>query len=136
MIVGLIGLFTLGFVVASYLGIFHNIISIPNTDSPQNQPYSIEVTKSSISANNIQSAPSNLSYQNCLAYGSEESLTVTCPTQYGYVYKAILDLPRDLAAKFSDTVFSIRGASLTENLDGSVTLQYQNSYYKASFFAS
>ncbi|HJU13360.1 MAG TPA: hypothetical protein VJ792_02775 [Candidatus Nitrosotalea sp.] len=72
--------------------------------------------------------------QNCLAYGSGESVTVTCPTQYGYVYKAILDMPKGLAAKFSDSVFSIRGLSVTENTDGTVVLQYQNSNYVTKFF--
>lgn len=72
--------------------------------------------------------------QDCLAYGSGESVTVTCPTQYGYVYKAILDMPKGLAAKFSDSVFSIRGVSVAENSDGSVVLQYQNSSYITKFF--
>ncbi|MGH2612333.1 MAG: hypothetical protein ACRDFB_04720, partial [Rhabdochlamydiaceae bacterium] len=62
-------------------------------------------------------------------------VTVTCPTQYGYVYNAILDMPKDLASKFTDSVFSIRGVSLIEQSDGSVVLQYQNSNYLTSFFA-
>ena len=74
--------------------------------------------------------------QNCLAYGSGESVTVTCPTQYGYVYKAILGMPQDLAAKFSDTVFSIRGVSVSEISDGTVILEYENAIYRTGFFAS
>lgn len=72
--------------------------------------------------------------QNCLAYGSGESVTVTCPTEYGYVYKAILNMPKDLAARFSDAVFSIRGISVAENSDGTVVLQYENAKYVTSFF--
>lgn len=73
---------------------------------------------------------------NCLAYGSGESVTVTCPTQYGYVYKAILEMPQGLSDRFSESVFSIRGVSVSENSDGSVTLQYENTGYRTGFFAS
>ena len=135
MICGVIGFFTLGFATAAYLGLFQNAISVPNTDGFQNQPYGAKEAQSPISVNNM-GATSNQSYENCLAYGSGESLTVTCPTQDGYVYKAILEMPIDLANKFSDTVFSVRGISLAENLDGSVTMQYQNSNYKTNFFPS
>lgn len=72
--------------------------------------------------------------QNCLAYGSGESVTVKCPTQYGYVYKAILNMPKDLASKFSDSVFSIRGVTIAENSDNNVAIQYQNNIYLTSFF--
>ncbi len=74
--------------------------------------------------------------QNCLAYGSGESVTVTCPTEQGYVYKAILEMPKDLAARFSDAVFSIRGVSVAENSDGTVALKYENANYVTTFFAS
>lgn len=135
-IFGVIGLFTLCFATASYLGLFLNTLSVPNTGSFQNQDYRVEAIKSLATINNTAYAIPNQTYENCLAYGSGESFTVTCPTQYGFVYKAILNMPKDLAAKFSDAVFSIRGLSLTENFAGSVILQYQNVYYKTSFFAS
>ena len=76
------------------------------------------------------------SFQNCLAYGSGESVTVTCPTDYGSAYKAILDMPKDLSAKFSYAMFSIRGVSVNENADGSVVLLYLNNEYKTNFFAN
>ena len=74
--------------------------------------------------------------QNCLAYGSGESVTVTCPTQYGYVYKEILAMPRDLSDRFSDSVFSIRGVTVTENADDTVMMEYESVRYLTSFFAS
>ena len=74
--------------------------------------------------------------QNCLAYGSGESVTVTCPTEYGYVYKAILNMPKDLASRFSDAVFSIRGVTVAENSDGTVILTYENAKFVTNFFAS
>ena len=61
-------------------------------------------------------------------------MTVTCPTEYGYVYKAILDMPQRLASEFSNEVFSIRGLSVVEYSDGSVILQYHNNFYTTSFF--
>ena len=76
------------------------------------------------------------SFQNCLAYGSGESVTVTCQTDYGPAYKAILDMPKDLSAKFSYAMFSIRGVSVNENADGSVVLLYLNNEYKTNFFAN
>ncbi|MDE1765869.1 MAG: hypothetical protein KGI27_06290 [Thaumarchaeota archaeon] len=124
--VGIIGFFMLGFTTAAYLDIF------------QSQPPSAEM----VNPDNIQmpqvryDSTVHDSLQNCLAYGSGESVTVTCPTQYGYAYKAILNMPGDLADKFSDSVFSIRGVSVTENPNGAVILQYQNNLYLTSFFAS
>ena len=124
-IFGVIGFFILGFTAAAYLDVFQNqfsgaeLVKSGNTPVPQVH-YAATISDS---------------LQDCLAYGSGESVTVTCPTQYGYVYNAILDMPKDLASKFADSVFSIRGVSLTEHSDGSVVLQYQNNNYLTSFFA-
>jgi hypothetical protein len=135
MIFGVIGFFTLGFATASYLGMFNNAFG-PIVGVFQNQPHSVEATNPHGFISNVGYGISSQVYENCLAYGSGESLTVTCPTNSDHVYKAILGMPKDLADKFSDTVFSIRGISLTENPDGSVILDYQNIYYKTNFFAS
>ncbi len=75
-------------------------------------------------------------FENCLAYGSGQSMTITCPTKYGYVYKAILNIPQKLASEFSNQVFSIRGISVVEYSDGSVVLQYNKNLYTTSFFAN
>ena len=72
-------------------------------------------------------------YENCLGAGAAQSITVTCPDGKGYVYKAVLTMPHELAAKFSKDVFSIRGISLSENSDGSVILKYQNKFYDTGF---
>ncbi len=124
---GVIGFFLLGFVIAAYFDPF---------DSEQSSTLVME--SNNIPQNPIQHAeavPTN-ALPNCLAYGSGESVTVTCPTQYGYVYKAILAMPKELAGMFSDSVFSIRGVSVTENSDGTVILQYQNNIFKTNFFAN
>ncbi len=76
------------------------------------------------------------SYDNCLAYGSGESVTVTCPTGNGTVYKGILNMPNNLSHDFAGSVFSIRGVSVTENHDGSVVLQYHMKKYVTNYFGN
>ncbi len=76
------------------------------------------------------------SYNNCLAYGSGESITVTCPTNDGSIYKGILNMPRDLSKDFTSSVFSIRGVSVTEHSDGIVILQYHMKNYTTSYFGN
>lgn len=122
---GVIGFFILGFTTAAYFDIFQNPFSNTEMMKSDNAPMPQAPHSETISD----------SLQDCLAYGSGESVTVTCPTQYGYVYNAILDMPKDLASKFADSVFSIRGVDLIEHSDGSVVLQYQNNNYLTSFFA-
>jgi len=122
---GVIGFFILGFTTATYLDVFSNQFSSTELIKSGNAP--VPQVRYAVTLSD--------SLQDCLAYGSGESVTVTCPTQYGYVYNAILDMPKDLASKFADSVFSIRGVSLTEHSDGSVVLQYQNNNYLTSFFA-
>lgn len=122
---GVIGFFILGFTTAAYFDIFQNPFS--NTEMMKSDNAHIPQARYSGTVSD--------SLQDCLAYGSGESVTVTCPTQYGYVYNAILDMPKDLASKFADSVFSIRGVALIEHSDGSVVLQYQNNNYLTNFFA-
>ncbi|MDE1764255.1 MAG: hypothetical protein KGH88_08425 [Thaumarchaeota archaeon] len=124
--VGIIGFFMLGFTTDAYLDIFQSQPSGAEIMNPDNVPTPQVRYGSTV----------HDSLQNCLAYGSGESVTVTCPTQYGYAYKAILNMPGGLADKFSGSVFSIRGVSVTENTNGVVILQYQNNLYQTSFFAS
>lgn len=104
---------------------------------PQVVPDEAQATNSST----ITRAPSlpvisGQSYDNCLAYGSGESITVTCPTNKGFVYKAILNMPQDLKKNFADSVFSIRGVSVTESSDGSVVLQYHVKNYVTNYFGN
>ncbi len=123
---GIIGFFILGFVTNGYI------------DAVQTPPSSIEMEKPNVASEPQPVYPQAIhdSLQNCLAYGSGESITVTCPTQYGYVYKAILNMPKDLASLFSNSMFSLRGVSVTENSDGTVVLEYQNIHYLTNFFAN
>ena len=119
------GFFILGLVTTSYSGV------------PQGIPDEAQATNSNnIAVNTIDTFPTQYgkSYNNCLAYGSGESITVTCPTDNGTVYKEILNVPKDMKKDFSDSVFSIRGVSITENSDGSVMLQYHLKKYLTNSF--
>lgn len=120
-----VGVFVLGLTVSSYFGVSQGI------------PDEAQATNSS----NMGKTPhfsmaSGTSYDNCLAYGSGESITVTCPTANGSVYKGILDMPQDLKKDFADSVFSIRGVSVMENSDGTVTLQYHLKKYVTDSFGN
>ena len=122
---GVIGFFVLGLAVASYLGVSQGV-----TDEAQ------ATNSSNLGKTHGFPIISGTSYDNCLAYGSGESITVTCPTDNGSVYKEILDMTPDLKKDFADSVFSIRGVSIIENSDGSVTLQYHLQKYVTEPFGN
>ena len=125
--IGITGFFILGLIANSYYV------------TPQGIPDEAQATNS----NNLMiKYPGNFptqngkSYDNCLAYGSGESITVTCPSDNGSVYKQILNMPQDLKKEFSDSVFSIRGVIITENSDGSMILQYHLKNYVTNSFGN
>ena len=124
---GVAGFFILGLIANSYTGL------------PQGIPDEAQATNSNnITAKSTDSFPDQYgkSYDNCLAYGSGESITVTCPTGDGSVYRGILNMPQDLKKEFSDSVFSIRGVLITKNLDGSTIIQYHLKKYVANSFGN
>ena len=125
--IGIAGFFILGLIANSYYG------------TPQAIPDEAQATNSNnITVKSTDSFPvqNGKSYDNCLAYGSGESITVTCPSENGSVYKAILNVPQDLKKEFSDSVFSIRGVIITENSDGSMILQYHLKKYVTNPFGN
>ncbi len=126
LVFGIVSFFVLGFATANYYDLFQSQTSggqIMKTTIPQQ------------SSQNHDDLP-HRSFENCLAHGSGQSMTVTCPTDAGYVYKAILTMPQKLASEFSNQVFSVRGISVVEYSDGSVILQYHKNSYNTSFFAN
>ena len=125
--IGIAGFFILGLIVNSYTGV------------PQGMPDEAQATNSNnITVKSADSFPVQYgkSYDNCIAYGSGGTITVTCPTDNGSVYKGILNMPQDLKKEFSESVFSIRGISITENSDGSVMLQYHLKKYLTNYFGN
>jgi hypothetical protein len=127
LVIGIAGFFILGLIANSYSGILQGI-----SDEAQ------ATNSNNIAVKPIDSFPtqSGKSYDNCIAYGSGESITVTCPTSDGSVYKGILNMPQDLKKEFSDSVFSIRGVVITENSDGSMMLQYHLKKYMTNSFGN
>ena len=127
LVIGIVGFFILGLIANSYSGILQGI-----SDEAQ------ATNSNNIAVKPIDSFPtqSGKSYDNCIAYGSGESITVTCPTSDGSVYKGILNMPQDLKKEFSDSVFSIRGVVITENSDGSMMLQYHLKKYMTNSFGN
>ena len=119
------GFVILGLVTTSYTGVPQGI---------QDEAQATNLNNISVHAIDTFPTQSGKSYNNCLAYGSGESITVTCPTDNGTVYKGILNMPKDMKNDFSDSVFSIRGVTITENSDGSVTLQYHLKKYVTNAF--
>ena len=119
------GFLILGLATSASSGVSHGI---------QDEAQATDSNNTSISIIDTFPTPSGKSYDNCLAYGSGESITVTCPTDKGTVYKEILNMPKNMKKDFSDSVFSIRGISITENTDGSVILQYHLKQYVTHSF--
>jgi hypothetical protein len=71
-------------------------------------------------------------YSNCLGNANGISLTITCPTAYGYVYKVIVDIPTGLISQFENKIFNLRELSIIEHVD-SISIQYEKIIYEAKF---
>jgi hypothetical protein len=86
---------------------------------------------------NILSSNDNVkpTYSNCLGNANGISLTITCPTTYGYVYKAIVGIPSGLISQFENKVFNLRELSIIEHVN-SITIQYEKRNYEAKFVNS
>ena len=74
-------------------------------------------------------------YNNCLGVSDGMHLTVTCPTGYGNVYKAVVNIPVELMSQFENNVFNLRDLSIIEHLD-SISIQYAKKTYEAKFVNS
>jgi hypothetical protein len=124
LIFSVVGFFVLGFATASYFDLFESQISEAQT---------IKLTTFANKPFQHLNNQIDMAYENCLGTGTGESITITCPNEKGYVYKAVLAMPHELAAKFSNDVFHIRGISLSENSESTVILKYQNKFYSTRF---
>lgn len=71
-------------------------------------------------------------YNNCLGVSDGMHLTVTCPTGYGNVYKAVVNIPTELMSQFESNVFNLRDLSIIEHID-SISIQYAKKTYEAKF---
>ncbi len=71
-------------------------------------------------------------YVNCLGISDGNSLTINCPTDYGMVYKAIVEIPNDLVLQFESKVFHMRNFSVLESSDH-LLIMYQKQMYITTF---
>ncbi|MGQ0795204.1 MAG: hypothetical protein ACT4N5_03350 [Nitrosopumilaceae archaeon] len=124
LVFGVVGFFVLGVAFASYSDLFESLTGEAQTIKP---------TILKDGTLEYHNKHFDTVYENCLGDGAAQSITVTCPNGKGSVYKAILAMPHELAAKFANDIFSIRGISLNESSDGSVILEYVNKFYSTSF---
>ncbi len=124
LVFGIVGFFILGISTVNYFDLFESQGGVVHTN---------KLTVLGDEILGYQNKHFDAVYENCLGAGTAQSITVTCPDGKGYVYKAVLVMPHELAATFSKDVFSIRGISLSESSDGSVILKYQNKFYGTSF---
>jgi len=122
---GIVGIFALGFAMELQLNDFQ---WWTDEDVTTKSP----ITTQELSAQTLGQI--RMEYENCLGSGTGQYLTLRCPTEIGKVYEAVLAMPKDLAAKFSNDVFNIRGISASENSDGSVVFRYQDDLYRTFFF--
>ena len=121
-----------GFFILGFIDTSHTLV-------PQEMPEEAQATDTNnpmVKVSHNFATQYGQTYENCIAYGSGESITVTCPTDDGAVYTGIFNMPQDLKNGFSDSVFSIRGVSITENNNGSVILLYHAKKYVTNSFGN
>lgn len=118
-----IGFFVIGFGTLDNFDIPHSTASTP-------QP----AEKADIIHNTTLPNPitQHEHYDNCLAISDGSTMSVKCPTAYGYVYNAVLEIPQDLISQLHQKIFSLRGLSITENF-GSILMQYEKKLYITNF---
>lgn len=131
------GMIVLGISGMSYLSPFYVPVSnepkITSAPISQNVVQTVKETPHvSILYSNDNAKPT---YSNCLGNANGISLTITCPTTYGYVYKAIVGIPSGLISQFENKVFNLRELSIIEHVD-SITIQYEKRTYEAKFVNS
>lgn len=134
----IMGVIILGISGISYLGTSYNHISTESkmTLSPV-QPDGVQTVKETYHANTLQPIDHVVgpTYSNCLGSANGDSLTITCPTTYGNVYKAVVNIPSGLISQFENNVFNLRDLSIIEHVD-SISIQYEKITYEAKFVNS
>jgi len=124
LVFGIVGFFVLGIASVGYFDLF---------ESQTGEAQTVKPTVLRDGTLGYQNKHFDTVYKNCLGAGAAQYITITCPDGKGHVYKAVLIMPHELADKFANDVFSIRGISLSESSDGSVILEYLNKFYSTSF---
>ena len=121
----------------TYFDPLHNSVSTEaKTIPPPAQQDMVQTVKETYHVNTLQpSEDIKPTYTNCLGNANGISLTITCPTTYGIVYKAVVDIPSGLISQFENKVFNLRELSIIEHVN-SVSIKYQTQTYEAKFVNS
>lgn len=138
------GILVLGISITNYAEFSPRFAPTESKPLPQSvtpEPHAITDTPSTtiqekpvqnIQAETIQPTSPIFTYNNCLGVSDGVQLTVTCPTQFGIQYKAVVKIPTDLIIQLESDVFKLRELSVTEHSD-SISIQYAKKMYEAKF---
>ncbi|HXU95869.1 MAG TPA: hypothetical protein VFP45_05480 [Candidatus Nitrosotalea sp.] len=131
------GIIVLGMSGISYLSpSYVHVSTEPKTTSTPTSQNVVQTVKEAPHVNILSSNDDiKPTYSNCLGNANGISLTITCPTTYGYVYKAIVGIPSGLISQFENKVFNLRELSIIEHVN-SITIQYEKRNYEAKFVNS
>lgn len=131
------GVIFLGIGGMSYLDSPHkNIPTETKMIPPPAQQDMVQTVKETYHVNTLQpNEDMKPTYTNCLGNANGVSLTITCPTTYGLVYKAVVDIPSGLISQFENKVFNVRELSIIEHVN-SVSIKYETQTYEAKFVNS
>ncbi len=133
----IVGIIILGISSANYL----EFVSSPKPSQnpviiPPENPGIVQNTNKVPQVDTLQtSVDIKYTYNNCLGVSDGTYLTVTCPTTYGDVYKAVVAIPSELMSQFESNIFNLRGISVTEHMN-SISIQYAEKMYEAKFVNS
>ena len=132
-----VGLISMGVSGINYLGSTSIHSSTETTMTILGGPYGMIQTAKETHHVDTMHANNEIqpTYSNCLGIANGVFLTITCPTTYGDVYKAVVDIPSGLIAQFENKAFNLRNLSIIEGAY-SISIQYQKKTYEAKFFNS
>jgi hypothetical protein len=135
------GIIILGISTMNYFEYLHNFSppQVQSISSPNSPPENLSISQPASERAHIDtlrpSEEAKHTYNNCLGVSNGMQLTVTCPTEYGTTYKAVVKIPSELIAQLESNVFNLRELSVTEHVD-SISIQYAKKMYEAKFVNS
>lgn len=130
------GVIVLGISGVTYLESSHNHDSIKSKVMISSETPTVTPTvREAYSTNTLHPSEAKPMYSNCIGMANGVDLTITCPTEYGNVYKAVVEIPSELVSQFENNVFTLRDLSVIEHMD-SISVQYAKRTYESKFINS
>src|SRR5579885_188063 len=111
--------------IVSAPSLYTSIQHTPTPDTPKS-------TLPQYTQTNTNPGDPSYTYNNCLGVSDGTQLTVTCPTEHGVPYKAVVKTPTELILQLESDVFNLRELSITEHSD-SISIQYAKKMYEAKY---